>query len=149
MQGDFLKAILEQEFGVTLDDDEFDLSNPEAMVERLAEKAQEQRRQAEERRPQRKKTAKQLAKETREQEEAASISKSIQAVYRQLVAALHPDREPDPTERDRKTELMQNVGCNSVAYCAKALCQHRHPAEYGLRPIPPYMFNNHDHLSTR
>ena len=51
MQGDFLKAILEQEFGVTLDDDEFDLSNPEATVERLAEKVQEQRRQAEERRP--------------------------------------------------------------------------------------------------
>jgi hypothetical protein len=120
MQGDFLKAILEQEFGVTLDDDEFDLSNPEAMAERLAEKVQEQQRQAEERRPQRKKTAKQLEKEAREQEEAAKISKSIQAVYRQLVAALHPDREQDPAERDRKTELMQKV---TVAYGKKDLLQ--------------------------
>lgn len=120
MQGDFLKAIFEQGFGVKLDDDEFDLSNPEAMAERLAEKVQEQQRQAEERRPYRKKTAKQLAKEAREQEEAAKISKSIQAVYRQLVAALHPDREPDPTERDRKTELMQKV---TVAYGKKDLLQ--------------------------
>lgn len=120
MQGDFFKAIFEQEFGVILDDDEFDLSNPEAIAERLAEKVQEQRHQAEERRPYRKKTAKQLVKEAREQEEEARISKSIQAVYRQLVAALHPDREPDPAERDRKTELMQKV---TVAYGKKDLLQ--------------------------
>ncbi len=118
LQGDFLKAMLEQEFGVELDDDAFDLSNPEATMERLAEKIQEQQRQAEARCSPRKKTAKQLAKEAREQEDEANISKSIQAVYRQLVAALHPDREQDPTERDRKTELMQKV---TVAYGKKDL----------------------------
>ncbi|MCP5293050.1 MAG: molecular chaperone DnaJ, partial [Burkholderiales bacterium] len=69
-------------------------------------------------RPQRKKSAKQLAKEAREAEEAANVSKSIQAVYRQLTAALHPDREQDPVERERKTELMQQV---TVAYSNKDL----------------------------
>jgi hypothetical protein len=120
MQGDFLKVMLEQEFGVELDDDAFDLSNPEATLERLAEQVHARQRQVDERRGRRKKTAKQLKKEAREQEEAANISKSIQAVYRQLVAALHPDREQDPAERDRKTELMQKV---TVAYGKRDLLQ--------------------------
>ena len=69
-------------------------------------------------RPQRKKSAKQQAKEAQEAEEAANVSKSIQAVYRQLTSALHPDREQDPVERERKTELMQQV---TVAYGSKDL----------------------------
>jgi len=116
--GEFVKSMFEQEFGVELDDEEFDFSDPERTAQRLAEKMREQQRLAEEARPKRKKTAKQLAKEAREQEEEAHVSKSIQAVYRQLVAALHPDREPDPEERARKTELMQKV---TVAYGSKDL----------------------------
>ena len=117
---DILKSMFEQEFGVELDDDEFDFADPEGTAARLAEKMQDQQRQAEEARPKRKKSAKQLAKEARAQEEEANVSKSIQAVYRQLVAALHPDREPDPAERKRKTELMQKV---TVAYGNKDLLQ--------------------------
>lgn len=37
------------------------------------------------------------------------LSQSIRAVYRQMVSALHPDREPDDDERLRKTALMQRV----------------------------------------
>ncbi|MBS4099144.1 MAG: molecular chaperone DnaJ [Sulfuricella sp.] len=116
--GDILKSMFEQEFGVELSDDEFDFSDPKGMADRLAEKVEEQQRLAEEARPKRKKTAKQLAKEAREQEEEANVSKSIQAVYRQLVATLHPDREPDQAERERKTELMKQV---TVAYGNKDL----------------------------
>lgn len=116
---ELLKSMFKREFGVELDDDEFDFSDPEGMSARLAEKMQEQQ-QAQESRRKRKKSAKQLAEETREQEEEATISKSIQAVYRQLVAALHPDREQDPMERERKTELMQQV---TVAYGKKDLLQ--------------------------
>ncbi|WP_262471530.1 J domain-containing protein, partial [Clostridioides difficile] len=47
--------------------------------------------------------------EAREQEEQAQISLSIREVYRKLASALHPDRETDPQERDRKTRLMQRV----------------------------------------
>lgn len=45
-------------------------------------------------------------------------SKSVQEVYRKLVAVLHPDREPDDAERERKTELMQRV---NTAYGKKDL----------------------------
>ena len=121
MANDFIKTMLEREFGVSLDDDEFDVDNPQATVERLAEKVKQREEQAEAdsaARPQRKKTAKQQAKEAKDAEEAANVSKSIQAVYRQLTSALHPDREQDPVERERKTELMQQV---TVAYGNKDL----------------------------
>ena len=122
MAADFLKAMMQETFGVELGDDEleFDPRDPLGSAARLAEKLKQQQEQAEAARPKRKKTAKQLAKEAREQEESAHVSKSIQAVYRQLVAALHPDREADPSERERKTELMQKV---TVAYGNKDLLQ--------------------------
>jgi hypothetical protein len=45
-------------------------------------------------------------------------SQTIRAVYRKLASALHPDREPDDTQRARKTALMQRV---NVAYGARHL----------------------------
>ncbi len=121
MAADFLKQMMERELGITIEDGDFDPNEPEASAERLFAKFQQQQEQAEAAappRPPRKKTAKQLAKEAKEAEEAANVSKSIQAVYRQLTSALHPDREPDPVERERKTELMQQV---TVAYANKDL----------------------------
>lgn len=115
-----LKSFLEQELGIELDENEFDFSDPEAIAAHLAEEMQARQQHAQESRARRKKTAKQLSHEAREKEEEANISKSIQAVYRQLVAALHPDRESDPAERERKTELMQKV---TVAYGQKDLAQ--------------------------
>lgn len=118
---EFMKSMFEKEFGIVLDDDDIDLENPQATAERLTAKVKQLEAEAEAAaaaRPQRKKSAKQLAKEAREAEEAANVSKSIQAVYRQLTAALHPDREQDPIERERKTELMQQV---TVAYSNKDL----------------------------
>ena len=110
-----LKSLFEQEYGVALDDDEVNFSDLEA-TQRLMEKLRQQ--QADAAPPPRKKTARQLAKEAREKEEDAHVSKSIQAVYRQLIAALHPDREPNAAERERKTELMKQV---TVAYKNKDL----------------------------
>ncbi len=118
---EFMKSMFEKEFGVDLDDDDIDLQNPQTTAERLAAKVKQLEAEAEAAaaaRPQRKKSAKQLAKEAREAEEAANVSKSIQAVYRQLTGALHPDREQNPVERERKTELMQQV---TVAYSNKDL----------------------------
>ncbi|MFX4717623.1 molecular chaperone DnaJ, partial [Acinetobacter baumannii] len=31
------------------------------------------------------------------------------SIYRQLASALHPDREPDPVERERKSALMSQA----------------------------------------
>lgn len=116
-----MKEMFEEEFGVLLDDAEFDIKDPQGTAKRLAEKFKQQQEHAEQKkakRPQPKKSAEQLAKEAKVAEEAANVSKSIQAVYRQLVGVLHPDREPDPAERERKTELMQHV---TVAYGNKDL----------------------------
>ena len=121
MAADFLKQMMERELGIKIEDGEFDPNEPEASAERLFTKFKQQQEQAEAAsaaRPQRKKTAKQLAQEAKDAEEAANVSKSIQAVYRQLTSALHPDREQDPVERERKTELMQQV---TVAYGNKDL----------------------------
>jgi len=110
---DFLKSMFEYEYGVDLGDEEFDFTNLEDATRRLHQHTQEQRPGDKAPPSKRKKTSKQLAKEAREREEAANVSKSIQSVYRQLVAALHPDRESDPEERERKTDLMKQI---TVAY---------------------------------
>ncbi len=120
LQTEMMKSMLEETLGVSIDEGDIDLEDPEKTFERLQEKFNAQQEAATEKRNKRKKTAKQQAKEAREQEEQANISKSIQAVYRQLVTALHPDRETDPAEQVRKTGLMQQV---TVAYKKKDLLQ--------------------------
>ncbi|GAB3765035.1 J domain-containing protein [Ramlibacter monticola] len=45
----------------------------------------------------------------RRRQEAQEVSSSVRDVYRRLASALHPDREPDPRQRERKTTLMQHA----------------------------------------
>jgi len=120
MGGDVLRAMLEAEFGIDPGDIELDMDDPHGTAEKLGSILEEQQRKAEDQRPRRKKTARQLAREAREKEEESKISQSIRAVYRQLVGALHPDRETDPEEHQRKTDLMQKV---TVAYKNRNLLQ--------------------------
>lgn len=60
-------------------------------------------------RAKRKKAPKQSAAQARIEAEQAESSKSIREIYRKLASALHPDRETDPQEQQRKTVLMQRV----------------------------------------
>ncbi|CAB3800651.1 hypothetical protein LMG28614_05240 [Paraburkholderia ultramafica] len=111
---DGMKSVLEAMLGVDLGDD-LDMSSPEDLLQRT--QAHIEQKQAEaateaaarEARATRKKSPKQRAAEARAHEEQAQISLSIREVYRKLASALHPDREADPQERDRKTRLMQRV----------------------------------------
>lgn len=110
-----VKAELEAMLGVELGDD-LDMSSPDEVLERAQAVIEEQQaREAAEieareaRRAKRKKSPKQLAAEARQQAEQAELSQSIREVYRKLASALHPDREPDPQERERKTRLMQRA----------------------------------------
>lgn len=109
-----LRAAFEDTFGFSLDE-AIDINDAEAIAQALFE--QQQTHQQQTQRP-RKKTAKQQAKEAQEKAEAEAAQQSIQSVYRQLVKALHPDRESDTDERARKTQLMQAV---TVAYEEKNL----------------------------
>jgi hypothetical protein len=121
-----MKSALEAMLGVELGDD-LDMSSPEEVLQRA--RANMEQRQAEyaaesrareERQAKRKKTAKQIAAEVRQQAEQAQLSQSIREIYRKLASALHPDRETNPQERDRKTELMQRV---NQAYSKNNLLQ--------------------------
>jgi hypothetical protein len=110
-----MKSLFEAELGVDLGDD-LDIDSHDELLRRAQARLHEQQaqretaRQAEpENQPSRKKTAKQLAKEAKLEAEAQQLSQSIKEVFRKLVSALHPDREPDPEERQRKTALMQRV----------------------------------------
>ena len=45
----------------------------------------------------------------RRRKEEQEVSRSVRDVYRRLASALHPDREPDLQQRERKTTLMQQA----------------------------------------
>ena len=65
-------------------------------------------------------SARASARIERERAAVEGATRSVREVYRKLASALHPDRESDPAERDRKTELMQRV---NQAYEARDLLQ--------------------------
>ena len=117
-----LKATMESVFGMDLGDAP-NSDSPEALLAHLEAEMEKQhlREMAEkDARSERKKTARQLAREEKIKAEAKLTSLSIREVYRKLVSALHPDREPDVDERKRKTALMQRV---NQAYEKKDLLQ--------------------------
>jgi len=126
MAADLMKSMMGSMFGVEIGDD-IDVGSPEKLREFMQQKMQEaeaecaeKQRQAEEQRAPRKKTKKQLEKEAKQRQEEQNISQSIREVYRKLAGALHPDREPDAEERERKTKLMQRV---NAAYEKKNLLE--------------------------
>jgi hypothetical protein len=64
------------------------------------------------------KPAKLSAREIRQQEQEAKLKQSVRDIFRKLASTLHPDRETDPLEQQRKTALMQRA---NVAYAANDL----------------------------
>lgn len=118
--------LMQSILGIDFDPHE-DISSPEKLaqaaalkLQRAHEEAEERRQREQERRATRPKTARQLEKEAIKQAAERETGKSIQDVYRKLVTAMHPDREPDPAERERKTALMQQV---NAAYQKKDLLE--------------------------
>ena len=113
---DGMKATMAEMFGFDMDE-MADAQSPEDLMEHLRNQF-EKDDFASPQTPPRKPTAKQLARAEQQKAEADQTSLSIREVYRKLASALHPDREPDLQERQRKTELMQRV---NQAYDAKDL----------------------------
>lgn len=105
------KNIVADRFGVDLGDD-FKMDSPEEVMAKLLNKMKQKASQEDEIKHQkttRRKSAKAIEKEKKLNEEALEISQSIKDVYRKLVIFLHPDKEQDPIERERKTILTQRV----------------------------------------
>jgi hypothetical protein len=117
--GALFKDMVENITGVQVDTD-VDLRSPEAVFEALAaqmRRAASQEPQASQARSARPKAAA-LARERRQAAEADKLKQSVREIFRKLASQLHPDREPDGAERERKTRLMQRV---NVAYAANDL----------------------------
>ena len=107
-----LREELEFMFDIDLGDD-FDLDDPESL-EKIKEKVfNNPHENPFHHHKERKKTKHQIEKEKKQEEDNKSATQSIKEVYRQLAKALHPDREMDENEKERKNDLMQRA---NVAY---------------------------------
>lgn len=128
------EAMLSALFGVELEAGHGARTVDELMQHAAGKISQEMQREAE--RKQERRAERQARKQARQQAKAAQqapsqdggtpgeagataprsveqmrqdASQSLRAVYRKLASALHPDREPDEQQRQRKTALMQRV----------------------------------------
>lgn len=118
---DEMRVAMQDMFGVDLPD-ETDFTSPDDVIQKVQEQLDERERLHQEAREEyqrnRKKTPKREAAEERARAEQEEVHLSIREVYRKLASALHPDREADPVERERKAVLMQRV---NQAYASKSL----------------------------
>lgn len=119
-----LQAALAAAFG-TESPDEFEFDSPEELFNKLQEELEKLDAQEraegdarEEAKARRRADARRAAAQERARTEQAEAHLSLRDVYRKLASALHPDREPDPIERERKAMLMQRV---NLAYASKSL----------------------------
>mgnify|MGYP001587523223 CR=1 FL=1 len=118
---DALRVRLEAALGEPLADDGQALSAEELLREgmarwRAAQEEAQARRQA--KAQARKARQKPGAGPAAEQVLAADAETQLRTLFRQLASALHPDREPDEAERQRKTALMSEA---NTAYARKDL----------------------------
>ncbi|MCX7255640.1 MAG: hypothetical protein NTZ64_02635 [Polaromonas sp.] len=117
-----LRAMMEDALGQSLNVDAQDGSlNPMEALFRASQEGLNAAMQAEEEREaaaqarKKKKPSPAQHKAAQEQEDADSV---LRQVYRQLASALHPDRERDPAEQQRKTALMSEA---NAAYAKQDL----------------------------
>ena len=110
----FSQGIIENIFGVRLDDDD-----TSANIEEMILKAQQKQAQAKEKRAAKRASRKSAKAAAADEKRAAAeekradaekeVSLSVREVYRKLASALHPDRSGGDLTPERKTELMQRV----------------------------------------
>lgn len=108
---DQMKSVLEVALGLDLGDDQ--TFSHDELMQRLKQAMHEQTANEdihEHIHAQNPKQSKSKAREAARREvEEKQLSQSIRDVYRKLASALHPDRERDPQELQRKTAMMQRV----------------------------------------
>lgn len=104
--GELIRRAIGEQLG--LDPDEMvDIDSPEAMFERVQERIQQQQAHLHER--QQRSRAKRASRRKPAVESDSLPAQPLRELYRKLTTALHPDREHDPAERERKTALMQRL----------------------------------------
>lgn len=102
-----LKEQAEEFMGLDLGEDE--ALSEEDLIQRVYEQMAEREAEAQAQRDAKKSARKKSAAQQRSEDNARLARESLREVYRRLASALHPDREPDATARERKNELMQRI----------------------------------------
>ncbi|MEW7851006.1 hypothetical protein AB2N08_20150 [Massilia aurea] len=116
---DEIRQMMESMLGAEFKGD-IDVRSPEAMLMAFQAQLEEQDAASEPDQHQHRgapasKRPADLARERRQAAEAERMQQSLRGIFRKLASQLHPDRETDAVERQRKTALMQRV---NVAYAA-------------------------------
>ena len=107
-------ASLQQEAAASLQEVEDEATPTDRSQEIIAEPKpaqdwEQQAAAAAARRAERAANRRAAAASKRRKQESQEVSQSLRGVYRRLASTLHPDREPDAQERERKTALMQQA----------------------------------------
>lgn len=79
------------------------------MLQASMKQMQEQQQAQDEAQAAHKRQGKTYARQQQAEQQAQDAQGALRTIYRQLVSALHPDRESDAHERARKTALMKEV----------------------------------------
>lgn len=101
---DFMEEILGKPFG-----GEQDFDNLEDLLRAGTAQMQQESQAAQQARASKKSKRKQSASQQKTEQQAQDANAALRSIYRQLVSALHPDRESDASERIRKTALLKEV----------------------------------------
>ena len=99
-----MTAILKESLGIDLNE-----MPPDFVDEHHSPKKSHRRDEGVAQSAPRKLSAREAAKAAQREAEEKQLSQSIRDVFRKLVSALHPDRERDLAEKERKTTLMKRV----------------------------------------
>lgn len=100
---DLMGVRLGKEHGANTLDELF--ARAERELHAKTEKAERKRAARQERRG----GGKAEATQAKREQAAKEVSQTVRDIYRKLASALHPDRETDPAQRQRKTKQMQQV----------------------------------------
>lgn len=96
--------------GRPLDLDSVDqMDSPQDLLEAVMRQVQADREADQLRQSERKAGRPPTAKQRKAEQHALDAKAALRAIYRQLASALHPDRETDPVERERKSALMSQA----------------------------------------
>jgi uncharacterized phage infection (PIP) family protein YhgE len=105
--------------GVEVNPDE--MLSTDDMIAALLRKLQSDDEAAMQAHAQRQSKRKKSAKQKQAEQDDLDAHSALRTIYRKLVSALHPDRESDPAERVRKTQLMVRVNAANDSKDLRAL----------------------------
>jgi hypothetical protein len=104
-----MNRAMAQALGAQVDPDPDATVSTDDMIEALMRKMQADEEAAMHAHEARQSKRKKSAKQKQAEQDDLDAHSALRTIYRKLVSALHPDRESDPAERERKHKLMVQV----------------------------------------